>query len=190
MIQATPTNFKWIYRPLYSLINSTNASAGIVVLAQQIIHGTVSEDSKILDGGWSNTSPAQPLKEDGYVQMFNDTASGVVKYNFTTSADRPVIRTRVNGNLFTFTADFADGSNYDEHGIVYSVICEVSESADGLIIKYATVVVPTMTVSLKRLSGPALTAAPTPEPTSSSCMTGSFFAMTALASASSAFLLL
>ncbi len=144
------------------------------------------EDSERGGGGWLN-SPAQPLKEDGYVQMFNRTYLGMAKYNFTTSADRPVIRARINNGLFwdTFTFDFADGSNYDEQKSYQSVNCKVSESADGSS-TWRNVVRPTMTVSLERLSGP--TPAPTPEPSSSS-MTGSFLAVTALALASSASLL-
>ena len=149
------------------------------------------EDSESREGGW-NTAPAQPLKEDGYVQIFNRTDLGVAEYNFTTSADRPVIRARVNNDLFwnTFTFDFADGSNYVEHQSTQTVVsCKISESGEGFnyTSRWTFVVDPTMTVSLERLSGP--TPAPTPEPSSSS-MTGNFFAMTALALASSVSLLL
>ncbi len=149
------------------------------------------EDAKITEGGW-NTAPAQPLKEDGYVQMFNDTALGVAEYNFTTSSARPIIRTRINNGMVweSFTFDFADGSDYAEQKTYQSVMCKTSESGEGFS-KTSTwryVVRPTMAVSLERLSGP--TPAPTPEPSSSSSTTGSFFAMTALTLASSALLLL
>mmetsp|Transcript_8663 Transcript_8663/g.12424 ORF Transcript_8663/g.12424 Transcript_8663/m.12424 type:complete len:216 (-) Transcript_8663:44-691(-) len=150
------------------------------------------EDTQSISGGW-NTAPAQPLKKDGYVQMFNVTALGVADFNFTTSADRPVIRTRINNGMLweSFTFDFADGSNYVEQKSYQSVSCKISESGEGLnkTTTFRSVVRPTMAVSLERLSGPAPTPAPKPEP-SSSFMTGSFFAMTALALASSAFLLL
>ncbi len=148
------------------------------------------EDVDGVSGQWNN-GPAQPLKEDGYMLIFNYTELGVADFNFTTSSSRPVIRTRINNNLLweSFTFDFADGSNYAEQKSYQSVLCKISESGEGLnkTSTWIDVVRPTMTVSLERLSGP--TPAPTPEPSSSS-MTGSLFAMTALALASSAFLLL
>jgi hypothetical protein len=57
------------------------------------------EDTRALFGA-ADAAPAQPLKEDGFVQQFNDTAVGVAKYNFVTSADRPVIRARINNGFF------------------------------------------------------------------------------------------
>ena len=143
-------------------------------------------DAKGRGGGW-NTAPAQPLKEDGYVQMFNNTAEGVAEYNFTTSADSPVIRARINNGLLwdTFTFDFTDGSNYVDHQSQQSVSCIIRQSDDGTSRTYTTVVNPILHLSLERLSGPAPT--PAPEPSSSS-MAGTVFAITALAS--SAFLLL
>merc|ERR1712226_240330 len=129
-------------------------------------------------------------KEDGYVQTFNDTALGVANYNFTTSADRPVIRARINNGLFwkTFTFDFTDGSNYVEQTSVQSVSCIIKESDDGTGKLYISVLKPTLTVSLELLSAPTpAPTAPTLQPSSSS-MTGTLFAFIALAS--SAFLLL
>ncbi len=141
------------------------------------------EDAKGLGGSY-NTDLAQPLKEDGFVQPFNFTSHDVVIYNFTTSADRPVIRARMNNDLFwnTFTFDFTNES-YVEHQSVQPVSCIAEESNNGTSRTYTTVVYPTVTVSLERLSAPA----PAPEPSSSS-MASSFSAITALAS--SAFLLL
>mmetsp|Transcript_9263 Transcript_9263/g.13996 ORF Transcript_9263/g.13996 Transcript_9263/m.13996 type:complete len:259 (+) Transcript_9263:68-844(+) len=147
-------------------------------------------DAKGRGGGW-NTAPAQPLKEDGYeqpftLQPFNDTAEGVAKLNFTTSADHPVIRARINNVLFwdTFTFDFPDGSNYAEQQLQQSVSCITRESEDGTSRTYTAVVNPILTVSLELLSAPS---APEPEP-SSSAMAGTFFAIAVLAS--SAFVLL
>ena len=139
------------------------------------------EDANGLGGYWNN-APAQPLKDEGYVQMFNDTAVEVAKYNFTTASDRPVIRARINNGLFwdTFTFDFADGSNYAEQKSEQSVSCIESESTDRT--DYISVVTPTMTLSLERLS------APVPHDPSSSSMNGSLFAVITLAS--SYFLLL
>ena len=127
-------------------------------------------------GGYWNIALAQPLKDDGYVQMFNDTAVEVAKYNFTTTSDRPVIRARINNGLFwdTFTFDFADGSNYTEQKSEQLVTCIVSKGADGT--DYISVVRPAMTLSLERLS------APVPHDPSSSSMNGSFFAVITLAS--------
>ncbi len=148
------------------------------------------EDSDGVSGGW-NTAPAQPLKEDGYVQMFDRTNLDVADFNFTTSAARPVLRTRINNGMVweSFTFDFTDGSDYVERKSYQSVMCKISESGEGLnkTSTWTSVVRPTMTVSLERLS--VSTPAPTPAASSSS-MTGSLFAMTALALASSAFLLL
>eukprot|EP00984_Skeletonema_dohrnii_P011878 scaffold4766_cov160-Skeletonema_dohrnii-CCMP3373.AAC.4 len=131
--------------------------------------------------GASDTALAQPLKEVGFVQQFNDTAVGVAKYNFATSADRPVIRARINNGFFwnTFTFDFTGGSNYVEQRSQQSVSCTVEENADGTVLR--SVVNPTLTVSLERLSSPAPVPTPAPEPSSSS-MAGTFFAITALAS--------
>ena len=139
------------------------------------------DDASGREGSW-NAAPAEPLKEDGFVQMFNGTAVDVAKYNFTTSSDRPLIRARITNDMFwnTFTFDFADGSNYAEQKSGQIVLCIVSESADRMTTEYASVVSPTMTLSLERLSAPAPTAAPT---TSSSSMNGNFFAVsTSLAS--------
>ena len=139
------------------------------------------DDASGREGSW-NAAPAEPLKEDGFVQMFNGTAVDVAKYNFTTSSDRPLIRARITNDMFwnTFTFDFADGSNHAEQKSEQLVLCIVSESADGTTTEYTSVVSPTMTLSLERLSAPAPTAAPT---TSSSSMNGNFFAVsTSLAS--------
>jgi hypothetical protein len=135
------------------------------------------DDASEGEGGWNN-APAQPLKEDGLVQLFNDTYDGVATYNFTTSADTPVIRARINNGLFwnTFTFDFTDGTNYVEQKSTQSVMCIVKESDDGNGKLYTTVATPTVTVSLERLS------AHLPPPPSSSTVAGSFFAFTALAS--------
>eukprot|EP00984_Skeletonema_dohrnii_P038366 scaffold41510_cov139-Skeletonema_dohrnii-CCMP3373.AAC.1 len=97
------------------------------------------EDAKGRGGGWNN-APAQPLKEDGYVQMFNNTAEGVAEYNFTTSADSPAIRARINNDLLwdTFTFDFTDGSNYVEHQSLQSVSCIEQQSDDGTRTSYIT----------------------------------------------------
>mmetsp|Transcript_9264 Transcript_9264/g.13998 ORF Transcript_9264/g.13998 Transcript_9264/m.13998 type:complete len:258 (+) Transcript_9264:68-841(+) len=148
------------------------------------------EDAKRIDKDWNNAL-AQPLKEDGYeqpftLQPFNDTAEGVAKLNFTTSADHPVIRARINNVLFwdTFTFDFPDGSNYAEQQLQQSVSCITRESEDGTSRTYTAVVNPILTVSLELLSAPS---APEPEP-SSSAMAGTFFAIAVLAS--SAFVLL
>jgi len=105
----------------------------------------------------------------------------VAKYNFVTSADRPVIRARINNSFFwnTFSFDFTGGSNYVEQRSQQSVSCTVEENADGTVLR--SVVNPTLTVSLERLSSPAPVPTPAPEPSSSS-MAGSFFAITALAS--------
>ena len=142
------------------------------------------DDAKSTEGGWNN-APTQPLKEAGYVQQFNGTAQ-VARYNFTTSADTPVIRARINNGLFwnTFTFDFTDGSNYAERKSQQQVSCIVEET--GTTTTYTFVVEPTMIVSLERLSGPA----PAPEPSSSSMAGGSFFASTALASSATFLLLL
>ena len=139
------------------------------------------EDANGLGGYWNN-APAQPLKDEGYVQMFNDTAVTVAKYNFTTASDRPVIQARINNGLFwnTFTFDFDDGSNYTEQKSEQLVTCIVSEGADGT--DYISVVRPTIILFLERLS------APVPDDPSSSSMNGSFFAFITLAS--SCFLLL
>eukprot|EP00984_Skeletonema_dohrnii_P028485 scaffold18493_cov135-Skeletonema_dohrnii-CCMP3373.AAC.2 len=108
------------------------------------------EDAKSIEGSWQHT-PAQPLKKDGYKQLYNDTAEGVAKYNFTTSADRPVIRARVNNALFwhSFVFDVTDGSsNYAEQKVYYSQKCITSRT-------YTSFVSPTLTVSLERLSVPS-----------------------------------
>ena len=142
------------------------------------------EDAGNVNGG-TNTAPAQPLKEDGYLQLFNDTETGVAEYNFTTSAARPIIRARINNDLLwsTFTFDFEDGSRtYVEQESTRSVMCKVSESADGSSSTWNTVVNPTLTVSLERLSAPAPapSSSPSSEPSSSS-MTSSKVAIIALA---------
>lgn len=141
------------------------------------------EDAGNVNGG-TNTAPAQPLKEEGYVQLFNDTETGVAEYNFTTSAARPIIRARINNDLLwsTFTFDFEDGSrSYVEQESTRSVMCKVSESADGSSSTWNTVVNPTLTVSLERLSAPSTpSSSPSSEPSSSS-MTSSKIAVTALA---------
>ena len=139
------------------------------------------EDAGNVNGGW-NTAPAQPLKEEGYVQLFNDTQTGVAEFNFTTSAALPIIRTRINNGLLwsTFTFDFEDGSrSYVEQESTRSVMCKVSESADGSSSTWNTVVNPTLTVGLERLSAPAPSSSPSSEPSSSS-MTSSKAAVTAL----------
>jgi hypothetical protein len=152
------------------------------------------EDARNGNGGW-NTAPAQPLKEDGYVQLFNDTETGVAEYNFTTSADRPIIRARINNGLLwsTFTFDFEDGSrSYVEQKSTLGVMCKVSESADGSSSTWNTVVNPTLTVGLERLSASAPSSAPSPspssEPTSSSITSSKVVSIIALAL--SAFILL
>ncbi|KAL7454043.1 hypothetical protein ACHAWC_005672 [Mediolabrus comicus] len=142
------------------------------------------EDARNGNGGW-NTAPAQPLKEDGYVQLFNDTETGVAEYNFTTSADRPIIRARINNGLLwsTFTFDFEDRlSSYVEQKSTLGVMCKVSESADGSSSTWNTVVNPTLTAGLERLSAPTPSPSPSPssEPSSSS-MTSSKVAVTTLA---------
>lgn len=150
-----PTNFTW-YGISFQLPEDTRALFGV-----------------------SDAAPAQPLKENGFVQQFNDTAVGVAKYNFATYADRPVIRARINNGFLwnTFTFDFTGGSNYFEQRSQQSVSCTVEENANGTVLR--SVVNPTLTVSLERLSSPG--SAPAPEPSSSS-MAGSLFAITAFAS--------
>ncbi len=150
------------------------------------------EDAGNVNGGW-NTAPAQPLKEDGYVQLFNDTQTGVAEFNFTTSTALPIIRTRINNGLLwsTFTFDFEDGStSYVEQKSTLGVNCKVSESADGSSSTWISVVNPTLTVGLERLSSPSTpSSSPYSEPSSSS-MTSSKIAVTALALSASAFFLL
>jgi len=138
------------------------------------------EDARALFGA-ANTATAQPLKKDGFVQQFNDTAVGVAKYNFATSADRPVIRARIINGFFwnTFSFDFTGGSNYVEQRSLLSVSCTVEENVNRTVLR--SVVNPTLTVSLERLSSPAPVPTPAPEPSSSS-MAGSLFAITAFAS--------
>lgn len=148
------------------------------------------EDAGNVNGG-TNTAPAQPLKEEGYVQLFNDTQTGVAEYNFTTSADRPIIRARINNGLLwsTFTFDFEDGSrSYVEQKATLGVNCKVSESADGSSSTWISVVNPTLTVSLERLSTPAPSSSPSFEPSSSSMASSKVVAI--IASALSAFFLL
>jgi hypothetical protein len=105
----------------------------------------------------------------------------VADYNFTTSTDRPVIRARINNGLYwnTFVFDFTDESNYVEHQSLQSVDCITEERNNGTGRMYNTVMMPTLTVSLERLSWYG---------SSSSSMAGSFFALAALVS--TAFLLL
>jgi hypothetical protein len=138
------------------------------------------EDATGISGGY-NTALVQPLKEDGFVLSFNETYKDVADYNFTTSADRPVIRARINNGLYwnTFVFDFTDESNYVEHQSLQSVDCITEERNNGTGRMYNTVMMPTLTVSLERLSWYG---------SSSSSMAGSFFALAALVS--TAFLLL
>ena len=141
------------------------------------------EDALGGGGSWS-IAPAQPVKEDGYVQLFNTTYPGLARYNFTTSTIRPVIRARINDDLFwtTFTFDFSDGSSdILEQKSKQSVSCIVEEADDGSFRSYRSVVDPTMAISLKLLSGPAPAPTPSPDP-SSSFMVGTSFAMITVAS--------
>lgn len=136
------------------------------------------DDTQSVNGGW-DTAPAQPLKEDGFVQLFNDTSKDfVAKFTFTTSTDSPIIRARINNGFIwdTFVFNFSHESNYAEETSVRFVDCIVEESDDGMSKTYFSVAQPTVTVSLERLSGPE----PTPSPTSSSSVTSNFFAIAAL----------
>ena len=134
------------------------------------------ENAKKDGGSWA-TAPAQSEKENGYIQLLNETDLGVARYNFTTSTIRPVIRARVNDGMFweTLTFDFSDeASDYLEHKLGRTVLCIVGEAEDGSFRRYNYFAEPTMTVSLELLKGPI----PTPDPNlNSSFMARTLFAI-------------
>ncbi len=116
------------------------------------------DDARLSDWTVFHRPIMQPLKEDGFVQLFGDEANGVVDLKFTTSADRPIIRARINDitQVFltldwpTFEFDFSDGRSVAKAGWETGVKCKVAESADGATL-WREVVTPTMDISLERL---------------------------------------
>jgi hypothetical protein len=116
------------------------------------------DDARLSDWTVFHRPIMQPLKEDGFVQLFGDEANGVVDLKFTTSADRPIIRARINDIMPvfltldwpTFEFDFSDGRSVAKAGWETGVKCKVAESANGATL-WRDVVTPTMDVSLERL---------------------------------------
>ena len=132
---VSPTNFTWY---------------GIIL--------QLPDDARLSDWTVFHRPIMQPLKEDGYVQLFGDEANGVVDLKFTTSADRPIIRAKINDitpvfltlDWPTFEFDFSDGRSVAKSGWETGINCKVSEGADGRS-RWTSVVTPTMDISLERL---------------------------------------